>query len=53
MVAVLRLSSAWLAAQGPSVATAALWLGFTVFMLIRAATLWWRERGDRWLVTGV
>ena len=33
--------------------TAALWLGFTVFMLIRAATLWWRERGDRWLVTGV
>lgn len=53
VVAVLRLSSAWLAAQGPSVATAALWLGFTVFMLIRAATLWWRERGDRWLVTGV
>ena len=29
-----------------------LWLAFTGFMVIRAATLWWRERGDAWLVTG-
>lgn len=30
-----------------------LWLAFTVgFMGARAATLWWRERSDAWLVTG-
>ena len=30
-----------------------LWLAFAVgFMGARAATLWWRERSDAWLVTG-
>lgn len=30
-----------------------LWLAFTIgFMGARAATLWWRERSDAWLVTG-
>lgn len=30
-----------------------LWLAFTLgFMGARAATLWWRERSDAWLVTG-
>lgn len=30
-----------------------LWLAFTIgFMGTRAATLWWRERSDAWLVTG-
>jgi len=29
-----------------------LWVAFTVFMLIRGATLWWRLRGSGWVVTG-
>lgn len=29
-----------------------LWTAFTGFMLVRAAGLWWRARGDGWLVTG-
>ncbi|MGH3508258.1 MAG: MATE family efflux transporter [Nocardioidaceae bacterium] len=31
---------------------AALWWAFTAFMLVRMATLLWRERDDRWLVLG-
>lgn len=30
----------------------ALWWAFTGFMLVRMATLVWRERGDAWLVLG-
>ncbi|MGH3400577.1 MAG: hypothetical protein ACRDPO_38440, partial [Streptosporangiaceae bacterium] len=30
----------------------ALWLAFSVWMLARLATLTWRARGSRWLVTG-
>jgi putative MATE family efflux protein len=30
----------------------ALWWAFSGFMLVRMATLVWRERGDRWLVLG-
>lgn len=52
VVALLRLNADALAAQGPVVATVALWLGFTAFMLIRAGMLRVRERGDAWLVTG-
>ncbi len=52
VVAVLRLNADALAAQGPVVATTALWLGFTAFMAIRALMLRLRERGDAWLVTG-
>jgi putative MATE family efflux protein len=29
-----------------------LWWAFTAFMLVRMATLLWRERDDRWLVLG-
>jgi putative MATE family efflux protein len=29
-----------------------LWWAFTGFMIVRMATLVWRERGDRWLVLG-
>jgi len=29
-----------------------LWLSLIGFMLLRAATLWWRWRGDHWVVTG-
>lgn len=29
-----------------------LWIAFTGFMVVRAAGLVWRARGDRWLVTG-
>ncbi|MFT3834358.1 MAG: MATE family efflux transporter [Micropruina sp.] len=52
VVAVLRLNADALAAQGPVVATVALWFGFTAFMAIRALMLRLRERGDAWLVTG-
>lgn len=30
-----------------------LWVAFTGFMTVRAGGLWWRARGDDWLVTGV
>ena len=53
IVAALQLNSAWLIGRGSTVATAALWIGFTAFMAIRAVILGWRERGDAWLVTGV
>ncbi len=53
VVALLRLNADALAARGPVVATSALWLGFTAFMLIRAVMLRVRERGDAWLVTGL
>jgi len=53
IVAVMRLNSGWLTAQGPVASTAALWVGFTAFMAIRAVILRWRERGDAWLVTGL
>ncbi|MDN5782712.1 MAG: MATE family efflux transporter, partial [Luteimonas sp.] len=53
IVALLRLNSPWLLTNGAAIATAALWVGFTVFMLIRAVILGWRERRDAWLVTGV
>lgn len=29
-----------------------LWVGFTGFMLVRGALLWWRVRSDGWLVLG-
>ena len=53
IVAALRFNADALAAQGPVIATAALWVGFTAFMIIRSALLWWRIRGDAWLVTGL
>jgi MATE family, multidrug efflux pump len=38
--------------QATDAGLVALWWAFTGFMLARLATLLWRERGDRWLVTG-
>lgn len=29
-----------------------LWIAFTGFMTVRAAGLWWRARGEAWMVTG-
>lgn len=29
-----------------------LWVAYAGFQLARLATLWWRQRGDRWLVLG-
>ncbi|WP_338572856.1 MATE family efflux transporter [Arachnia propionica] len=50
--APLALAVAWFAPGGvPGLIW--LWLAFTIgFMGARAATLWWRERSDAWLVTG-
>mgnify|MGYP000944567781 FL=1 len=50
--APLALTVAWFAPGGvPGLIW--LWLAFTIgFMGARAATLWWRERSDAWLVTG-
>lgn len=30
----------------------ALWAAMTLMMTVRMATLWWRSRSGRWLVTG-
>ncbi|MEM9037835.1 MAG: MATE family efflux transporter [Actinomycetota bacterium] len=30
-----------------------LWSALVAFMVLRAVALWWRWRGDRWVVTGV
>ena len=50
--APLALVVAWFAPRGiPGLVW--LWLAFTIgFMGARAATLWWRERSDSWLVSG-
>lgn len=37
----------------PETGLSVLWLAFGGFMLVRALSLAWRLRGDRWLVTGV
>jgi Na+-driven multidrug efflux pump len=29
-----------------------LWAAITVFMALRAVTLWWRWRSDRWVILG-
>lgn len=57
VVLLAYLPILWLAreiAQGldPAAGLAVLWVGFSGFMLVRWGTLWWRVRGDRWLVTG-
>lgn len=50
--APLALAVAWFAPEGV-LGLIWLWLAFTIgFMGARAATLWWRERSDAWLVTG-
>lgn len=41
-----------LIALGPTAAVIVLWLAFAAFMLIRWGFLWFRVRGDAWLVTG-
>lgn len=49
LVVFLPLAAAVLALDAGLVP---LWCAFGAFMLARMATLLWRERGDRWLVTG-
>lgn len=49
----VRGSGGWLLAHGATWAAVALWIGFGVFMAVRATMLFVRERGDGWLVTGV
>jgi Na+-driven multidrug efflux pump len=49
LVVFLPLAAAVRLADGGLVA---LWWAFTGFMLARLASLLWRERADRWLVTG-
>lgn len=41
-----------LAVRAHGVTPALLWWGFTVFMVVRAAALVWRARGDAWTVVG-
>ena len=48
----LRAATPWLRAQDPAVSIVVLWLGFSLFMTLRAVTLWWRARSDRWMVLG-
>ncbi len=43
---------AWAPHTPPTTAMLWLWVGFSWFMLARAVPLWWRVRGDAWLVTG-
>ncbi|MFN8084203.1 MAG: MATE family efflux transporter [Dermatophilaceae bacterium] len=50
----------WLHAAGPALVgdhgaaygLVVLWLAFHWFMVVRGMTLWWRARGDHWMVTG-
>jgi putative MATE family efflux protein len=49
LVVFLPLAAAVRSADGGLVA---LWWAFDAFMLARLGTLLWRERGERWLVTG-
>jgi putative MATE family efflux protein len=49
LVAFVPLALAVLWLDGGLVA---LWWAFTAFMLMRMATLLWREHGDKWLVLG-
>ncbi|MGC3995892.1 MAG: MATE family efflux transporter [Propionicimonas sp.] len=52
LVLAVRWFTPWLAAQGAPLAVAVLWVVFTAFMAIRWAFLWYRVRGDGWLVAG-
>jgi putative MATE family efflux protein len=52
VVLAVRGSSAALVGRGPSYGLVVLWVAFHVFMVVRASTLWWRARGDAWMVTG-
>ena len=52
----LRAAGDWLleggTAEGQAHALTWLWVGFTVFMSVRATLMWMRVRTDRWMVTG-
>ncbi len=40
------------AGHGSAWSVVALWLAFSGFMLVRGVCMWWRIRGDGWVVTG-
>jgi MATE family, multidrug efflux pump len=52
----LRAAGDWLleggTTEGQAHALTWLWVGFTVFMSVRATLMWLRVRTDRWMVTG-
>lgn len=52
IIVALRVAAPWLVGRGPGTSVVVLWLGFTVFMALRAVTLWWRARSESWLVPG-
>lgn len=52
LVLAVGWNTATLRDAGAPAALTVLWLVFTAFMLIRWAFLWYRVRGDAWLVTG-
>lgn len=49
---MLRLAGELGAGRSAPVALVVLWLAFGGFMLVRWLSLWWRLRGDGWIVTG-
>ena len=51
-VPVVAVTRAVGGGHGPEAAVVALWMAFTVFMLVRGAFMAWRIRGDAWAVTG-
>ena len=51
-VPVVAVTRAVGGGHGPEAAVIALWVAFTVFMLVRGAFMAWRIRGDAWAVTG-
>lgn len=53
VVAALQLLGPRLIEHGPGAALAAVWIGYLLFMVVRAVVLGLRARTDRWLVTGV
>lgn len=52
VVVGIRLAAPQLIERGATASVVVLWIGFTVFMLLRGVTLWWRARSDAWLVVG-
>ena len=52
LVLAVRWQAPTLVGFGEPAAMAVLWVVFNAFMAIRWAFLWFRVRGDAWLVTG-
>ncbi len=46
------LYAVWASGVGGTPGLVWLWVAFSGFMAMRAGTLWWRARGDAWMITG-